>query len=278
MTKVFTIVFTIPDHFATIEDCISAQGIIIDFTNTLGEGGFRTVFKALDKENGRVVAAKRLELSSTLYMKNENKFQNLKNELFILTKAQGNDNIINVFKHFIIKDNDLCKQYCFIIMEYANGGSLLNRCISDGSFKPIPERKCRQIFKQMADGLFFLHIKLKIAHKDIKLGNFLIVKIKGDHVIKISDFGISRIGYDSTNMEVMKDVEAVGSYEYMSPQVFKLWIYSNHGIEVEKRRQYNAYIADMWALGVCLFVMVCAKYPFKCNPFEATDCEGCSTK
>ena len=29
----------------------------------------------------------------------------------------------------------------------------------------------------------------------------------------------------------------------------------------------------MWALGVCLFVMVCAKYPFKCNPFEATDCE-----
>ena len=108
----------------------------------------------------------------------------------------------------------------------------------------------------------YLHNK-GIAHKDLKLSNVLLV-IEEDlsEVIKLSDFGISRIRFNEKKNIIIKDVKGVGSPLFMSPQVLRLFIFQETGKKVDILRQFDPFKADMWSLGVILYIMICANSPF----------------
>ena len=71
-----------------------------------------------------------------------------------------------------------------IVMEYLAGGSLADKLKNQ---KPLIKNKVHKYFRQILDGLDFLHQR-NIFHSDIKPANILFTKQDN---IKICDFGIA---------------------------------------------------------------------------------------
>lgn len=86
-----------------------------------------------------------------------------------------------------------------------------------------------------------------ITHRDLKPNNIL---IDSKFILKITDFGLSHISESDVdpNQKRMK-TSWVGTRGYRAPELVLKARYSNQ--------------ADVFALGVCLFVMLCARQPFK---------------
>ena len=132
-----------------------------------------------------------------------------------------------------------------IIQELVNGISLreyYNREIRNQ--KGISEHKAnifKKIFKQIFDAMNYLH-KNFMAHRDIKLENILMTK---DYEIKIIDFG-----FGMYNPENKLQSFFCGTPNYMPP-------------EIAFKKPYVGQKADLWSLGVLVYKMYCADFPFK---------------
>ena len=92
----------------------------------------------------------------------------IENEILIL-KQINHPNIIKLY------DIKVSSEYIYLVMEYANGGSLLNALnnykIKSG--KPFTEKIVQFLMKQILLGVDCLH-KYKIIHRDLKLDNILL--------------------------------------------------------------------------------------------------------
>ena len=97
------------------------------------------------------------------------------------------------------------------------------------------------IFRQIFEAMDYIH-KLGIAHRDIKLENIL---IKKNYEIKIIDFG-----FGMYNPENKLQKFFCGTPNYMPP-------------EIAEKKPYNGQLADMWSLGILVYKIFCADFPFK---------------
>ena len=257
--------YKVPNDYPTVEECLKDQSL--KQGQCIGVGGFAKVYKMLDTKEGTVLAAKRIQTGE--FFRSPRIFESLKSELFVMIRAKKHENIVQVVKHFIITDFSLQKEFCYIIMEFANGGTILNKMIVIDSNQPnvktaqrLTENIAKDYLCQTAKGLAFLH-SLKIAHKDLKLNNLLrIIRTDGKEVIKITDFGLSRIRYDSIKNVVLKEYVGSGTVQFMSPQILRLHIYDQFETKLDKLHTYDPFRADCWALGICLYVMITAEFPF----------------
>ena len=110
--------------------------------------------------------------------------------------------------------------------------------------KGISEHKSmifKNIFKQIFEAMNYLH-KNHMAHRDIKLENILMTK---EYFIKIIDFG-----FGMYNPENKLQNFFCGTPNYMAP-------------EIAYKKPYVGQKADLWSLGVLLYKMFCADFPFK---------------
>ena len=103
----------------------------------------------------------------------------------------------------------------------------------------------RDILVSLAKALNYLHSK-GVSHRDIKLENIL---MNPQGVIKLIDFGFAVMDADG---DVLLD-NYCGTPAYMSP-------------EIVERKLYDGHKADMWALGILTYKIVCGKFPFKESP------------
>mmetsp|Transcript_29626 Transcript_29626/g.27081 ORF Transcript_29626/g.27081 Transcript_29626/m.27081 type:complete len:167 (+) Transcript_29626:297-797(+) len=139
--------------------------------------------------------------------------------------------MISCIPYYHYKNQDTSK----IVFELAPYGCLLKAV---GKAKRLPESICRTFLSQLLSGVEYLH-QNKIAHLDLKLENVLVGK---NYKLKICDFDAS---YQATDGFIMSR----GSKFYRAP-------------EVRDRSCVDPYKADIYSLGVLLFVMCMGCYPF----------------
>jgi serine/threonine protein kinase len=108
-------------------------------------------------------------------------------------------------------------------------------------------------FTMILIGLHYLHSK-GIFHLDLKPANILIEEIPyGIIVLKIGDFGISRVDIQEMKKKMSDSLTLVGltSPAYASPEI----MLDNNATSTK---------VDMWALGIILYQLVSSnKHPFE---------------
>ena len=125
----------------------------------------------------------------------------------------------------------------YIIQEYAPGGDALKYIQSHGA---VSEAWAKIWIRQIADAVKYLH-QQDICHRDLKLENLLLDVYMN---IKICDFGFVR---DQCKHDMSKTY--CGSKSYASPEILM-------GTPYEARK------ADIWAMGVILYIFVTGSYLF----------------
>ena len=83
-----------------------------------------------------------------------------------------------------------------------------------------------------------------IVHRDLKIENILIDTQNNNNSIKIIDFGFA--SYCQKDQKIQFEC---GTPQYMCP-------------DLTKRAKYYGQAADIWALGVILFILITGNFPF----------------
>ncbi|XP_071510023.1 uncharacterized protein [Diadema antillarum] len=128
-------------------------------------------------------------------------------------------------------------RYMYLVTEYASGGEIFDHLISHGK---MTEREARQKFKQIVAAVHYCH-KRGIVHRDLKAENLL---LDANMNVKIADFGFSNFFEKGHLLKTW-----CGSPPYAAPELFE-------------GREYNGPKADVWSLGVVLYVLVSGALPF----------------
>lgn len=93
---------------------------------------------------------------------------------------------------------------------------------------------------------------MQVVHRDIKLENMVIDVSKS---VKIIDFGFSIWVPKTKKLKIF-----CGTPSYM---VFILLFMFLKSPEIVSKTEYFGEKADIWALGIVLYVILCGKFPFK---------------
>lgn len=201
----------------------------------LGKGADATVYRGIDVNTKMDVAIKVIERD--MVEDRPAKIKQLVREFNISGKLK-HENIVNLLD-VVFED-----EFVMLVMEMASGGSGYD-LVATGV--PLEEERARRLFKQMVSAMDYCHTR-KIYHRDLKLENIVMTTKGGDHV-KITDFGMSK---DASTDSMPKT--KVGTIAYMAPEV------TNIG-KVDEAKQYGG-AADIWGLGVIVYVMMACQYPF----------------
>lgn len=128
-----------------------------------------------------------------------------------------------------------------MVLEYCDGGNLLTYQ-SKLKTKTFPLQEALEIVVEVLKGLKAVH-ENNYIHRDIKSENVLIKQTPKGRSFKIADFGFAR-PLKSGNARTV-----CGTEKYMAPEILENVPYT---ISV-----------DIWAVGILLFFMLFAEYPFK---------------
>ncbi len=132
----------------------------------------------------------------------------------------------------------------YIVMEHLQGTDLADLGRDRG---PLPIAEAAAYIIAACDAIGEAH-ELGVVHRDLKPSNlFLADRRDGERLIKVLDFGISKI-YGASDDSTQTGL-TMGSPRYMSPQQMQ----SLRGTDGR---------TDIWALGVILYELIAGRPPF----------------
>jgi serine/threonine protein kinase len=194
----------------------------------LGTGQSGVVYRAIHKLSGQNVALKILE-KARVDAKRE-RWISLRQEILML-KFIHHPNLVQFYD--VIETST---QYT-LVTEYLEGTEFF---LHLRDHIPLSRSMALNYFHQLVMGMLHCH-EMGIAHRDLKPEN--IILMKSSPILKIIDFGLANYSTDGTM------ISNCGSPNYASP-------------EVVQSNKYNGCLADVWSLGVILYVMVTGELPF----------------
>ncbi|XP_052455637.1 microtubule-associated serine/threonine-protein kinase 2 isoform X2 [Carassius gibelio] len=208
----------------------------------ISNGAYGAVFLVRHKETRQRFAMKKINKQNLIL---RNQIQQAFVERDILTFAE-NPFVVSMFCSFETRRH-LC-----MVMEYVEGGDCATLLKHIGA---LPVDMTRMYFAETVLALEYLH-NYGIVHRDLKPDNLLITSM--GH-IKLTDFGLSKIGLMSltTNLyegHIEKDArefldkQVCGTPEYIAPEVIL--------------RQGYGKPVDWWAMGVILYEFLVGCAPF----------------
>lgn len=196
----------------------------------LGKGAFGTVRAATNRTSGEKLACKSIAKAKLVCRED---VQDVQREVAIMNHVAGHPNVVNS------KATYEDKNFVHIVMELCAGGELFDSIVESQSYT---ERKAAGCFRKMVDMLHHCH-ELGVMHRDLKPENFLLTNRNSDSTeIKATDFGLSIFFKPRERFN-----ELVGSPYYVAPEVLK----KNYSFE-----------ADIWSLGVILYILLSGLPPF----------------
>ncbi|XP_028589444.2 microtubule-associated serine/threonine-protein kinase 2 isoform X4 [Podarcis muralis] len=208
----------------------------------ISNGAYGAVFLVRHRTTRQRFAMKKINKQNLIL---RNQIQQAFVERDILTFAE-NPFVVSMFCSFETKRH-LC-----MVMEYVEGGDCATLLKNIGA---LPVDMARMYFAETVLALEYLH-NYGIVHRDLKPDNLLITSM--GH-IKLTDFGLSKIGLMSltTNLyegHIEKDArefldkQVCGTPEYIAPEVIL--------------RQGYGKPVDWWAMGVILYEFLVGCVPF----------------
>ncbi|XP_076922433.1 cysteine-rich receptor-like protein kinase 2 [Bidens hawaiensis] len=206
--------------YSTIE---KATGCFAE-ANTLGQGGFGTVYKGV-LPDGREIAVKRL------FFNHRHRAGDFYNEVNIISNVD-HKNLVKLVGFSCLGPESA------LVYEYLPNKSLDHFIFDPVKGKELNWAKRFDIIIGIAEGLVYLHenSKTRIIHRDIKAANILLdSRLRA----KIADFGLAR-SFQQDKNHISTGI--AGTLGYMAPE------YLGHGQLTEK--------VDVYSFGVLILEVV----------------------
>ncbi len=208
----------------------------------VGRGGMGHVYKALHLLFNEVRALKVMDPSLT---QREDFVRRFLREAFVARRLQ-HPNAVRVDDIDQTEDGRHC-----IVMEFIDGRMLRDVLDREG---PMPAARACSIVKQVASALSAAH-ELGIIHRDIKPENIALIKTEQGDLVKVLDFGITKLREGrlkeeagSLSLAASGTMFAIGTPEYMSPEQVR----QN---ELDGR-------SDLYSLGIVFYETLTGDLPF----------------
>lgn len=206
----------------------------------LGEGAFAEVYRVRHRFLGRqaMKVFKRSGMTLT-------EIEDILGEAVLLSRI-GHPNIVRVFDANVLEVSD--GLHGFFTMENVPGGSLEHFWHSFGS-KFVPIETSVEIMKQVCRGMALAHAENPpIIHRDIKPQNILVGYEADGLRARVSDFGLAKAVNPLTLFAT-----AAGTLSFKPPETFS-------------KDRADSCAADVWALGVTLYLLLTDQLPYEIDP------------
>ena len=200
-----------------------------EIKNQAGIGGMGTVYQAIDRDGGELIALKILHSRSTIEQARFDQEARVLSEL-------SHPGIVRYFDHGVTPNGSP-----YIAMEWLEGETLEDR-LGRGSLGPAA---AAHVARLVLEALSAAH-SCNIVHRDIKPGNIFLVGWKLSE-IRVLDFGIARRVFDAKRLT--RKGSTVGTPLYTSPEQ------ARGRADVDGR-------ADIFSLGCVLFELLTGEPPF----------------
>jgi serine/threonine-protein kinase HSL1, negative regulator of Swe1 kinase len=125
----------------------------------------------------------------------------------------------------------------YLVLEYVAGGELFDALKYHGA---LPEEEAIRLFRQILASVSYCH-RFNICHRDLKPENVLL-DMNGN--VKLADFGMAAFQPNGRWLNT-----ACGSPHYAAP-------------EIVAGKQYRGHKADIWSVGIMLYLMLTGSVPF----------------
>ncbi len=203
----------------------------------IGEGGMGTVYMAVHIHLNKPFAVKVL---SDKVAANKMAVDRLLQEAQTASSID-HDNIVDVVSFDTTDEGRV-----FLVMEFLEGFSLAD-LVEKGPMRP---ERVLPIAYQLCQALEAAHDR-GVVHRDLKPENVFIVRKRDLDFVKVLDFGISKVKTaEAEQVRMTRTGQLVGTPLYMSPEQ------ARGESDVDRH-------ADIYALGVILYEMLCGRPPFE---------------
>jgi predicted Ser/Thr protein kinase len=201
----------------------------LEIVSTLGEGGMGVVYKAVQKQLGRMVALKVLSPQLSTDPSFVERFTREAKALATLSHP----NIVGIF------DTGVHDGVPYLIMEYVEGTSLRKLLAA----KKLTADQALQVVPQICDALAYAHAH-GVVHRDVKPENILIDR---EGRVRIADFGLAKLA-SPDQTRITRTNMVMGTPSYMAPEQIE------NPSAVDHR-------ADLYSLGVIFYEMLTGELP-----------------
>lgn len=208
------------------------------------------IAKARDQKTGNIVAIKRqtLEEKGICTGIHESTIAKSISSKVFSSMDDGSKYITQVIDCY----NDDHFRSNFLVLEYACGGSLFDFVEK----YDVSLQNFYRFFVSIVDGLYYLHEVMYVAHRDIKLENFLIFYDNDRRpYLKFTDFGYSTM---ISNGRMVSD--HCGSAHYAAPELFE---------DSTKIASLMPFQQDIWAVASVVFILVFKQHMFNMDNRES---------
>ncbi|XP_057581095.1 maternal embryonic leucine zipper kinase isoform X2 [Hippopotamus amphibius kiboko] len=194
---------------------------------TIGTGGFAKVKLACHILTGEMVAIKIMDKNAL-----GSDLPRVKTEIDAL-KNLRHQHICQLY-HVIETAEKI-----FMVLEYCPGGELFDYIISQDR---LSEEETRVVFRQIVSAVAYVHSQ-GYAHRDLKPENLLFDEY---HKLKLIDFGLCAKPKGNKDYHLQT---CCGSLAYAAPELIQ-------------GKSYLGSEADVWSMGILLYVLMCGFLPF----------------
>ncbi|CAJ1370391.1 unnamed protein product [Effrenium voratum] len=211
-----------------------------EVTEELGAGAFGTAYVGHFRASGMQCAVKLLDREHVGQHYHKNFVErDMVSLLLRMAKEASHPNVVQLL------DSLMSDEHFFVVMELLEGPDLFEH-LSSCNTGALTEEHARFIIQNSLSALAHIHAVcgVGIIHRDVKPENLRFRSKDPDSELVLVDFGLCCPASE------MEKRTIVGTLLYVAPEVFS--------------RRYDAK-ADLWSLGVVLYILLTGRPPWKQN-------------